>query len=355
MWSSAPVSNRYPNAPPLESFAAPSSTSTWWVGASSTDGSAMPNTGVRGVIQVISLDVSGCLSFWVSDGTSNGNWGQVGYYICNGSTPQAFYQVWNLNTQTILAGGTTAVSPGYHTFSMYLQSGTTWAYSLDGNVFGSYDMGTSSSSSTYPVYALSEEQGSAVFSFPTVTFTTAMQVLRSGTWSAVQSAQSYGAAWGTMGAVQGGGLKNDQIEVGTSLAALAQGTLLWGGGSSTTTSSASASSTTSFPPVTTTSTATITDTTFSTRTSTVTYTTTVTQTNTPSTSTTTGGGKQTVTETVTTTRSVTVTQSSSRSVETVTTTVTVTSSVGFPPTIDKQGTPVRLYWGGQQLIRYFPM
>jgi len=301
--------------PPVQSFAAPSSTSTWWVGASSTDPSALPNTGVRGAIQVISTPITGCLSFWVSDEVTNDNWGQVGYFICNGSIPDAFYQVWNLNTQTILAGGTVSVSSGTHTFAMYLQSGTTWAYSLDGNVMGTYDMGSSSSSSSYPVYALSEEQASSVFSFPSVTFSTAMQVLQGGSWGSVQTAQSYGTAWGTSGAAQGGGLENDQITVGGSLPALPQGTPLWGIGSSTTSS-----------VISTTATTTVTDSTTSIRT-TPTQTTSSTET-----VTTTLGNHPTTTDTVTTVKSTTTTLSSTTSSkQTLTSTTTVTTSTGFPP------------------------
>ncbi len=134
-----------------------STTNTWWVGASSTDSSALPNTGVRGDIQVVSTAVSGTLAFWVSDALSNNMWGQVGYYLFHGSAPVAFYQVWNLNTYSVISTGTTAVDLGNHTFAMFLQGGTTWAYSLDGTVFGTYNMGSSVASSSYPVYAISEE------------------------------------------------------------------------------------------------------------------------------------------------------------------------------------------------------
>ncbi|MGD0397238.1 MAG: hypothetical protein ABSB26_10105 [Nitrososphaerales archaeon] len=320
----SPISR--PTATPVRSFAAPDSSSVWWVGASSTDSSALPNMGVKGVIQVVSTQVTGCLAFWVSDDLSNNNWGQVGYYICDGSVPEAFYQVWNLNTNTILTGGIASVSIGAHSFAMRFQSGTTWAYLLDGNVIGTYDMGASTSSSSYPVFALSEEEADSVFAFPLVTFTTAMQVLQSGTWNAVQTAQSYGTAWGISGSAQGGGLQNDQIVAGGSLATLPQGTLLWGGGSSTTTSSAS----TTFPPVTSTVTVTttVTDRTTSTQTATqpptVTQTATTTQTRTQTVTT-------TATNTATTTKSIkqTITTTSAASTQTVTSTVTVTTTIGL--------------------------
>src|SRR2546426_7959558 len=139
--TATPVLSRFP--------ATAGASSVWWVGASSVDSSALPNTGVRSTFQVITLPVVGCLSFWVSDDLSNNVWGQVGYYICDGTTPTAFYQIWNLNTNTVLSGGSSTVSIGAHTFSMYLQSGTTWAYAIDGTVFGTYNMGAAISSSTY--------------------------------------------------------------------------------------------------------------------------------------------------------------------------------------------------------------
>jgi hypothetical protein len=188
----------------------------------------------------------------VSDDLSNNYWGQVGYYISGSSVPFAFYQIWNLNNMSILTSGITSVSTGTHTFSMYLQSGTTWVYALDGVVLGTYNMGANSSSSSYPVYAVSEEQGSGVFSFPAVTFSTAMQVLRSGAWSSVQTAESYGTAWGVAGASQDEALQADQVIVGGSLATLSVGITLWSSAASTTSSTATTSSSVTLPPATTT-------------------------------------------------------------------------------------------------------
>jgi len=220
-----------PARPPfLRLSTASSSGSYWWVGASSTDPSALPNRGVRGTIQVVSQQVSGLLSFWVSDALSNNLWGQVGYYFHMSSTPVAFYQIWNLTSYTTLKSGTTSVSVGSHQFAMYLQSGTTWAFALDGKVFGTYDMQANVSSSSYPVYASSEEgYTSSPFPFSSVTFSTAMEVLNSATWSSVQMGNSFGNAWGVQGAVQNGNLPNDQIVVSSSLPALGGGTVLWNG------------------------------------------------------------------------------------------------------------------------------
>ena len=200
----------------------------WVVGALSSDSSALPNTGVRSTIQVIDVQTTGSLAFWVSDGLPNQEWGQIGYFLSGGGPPIGFYQVWNLSSDTLITSGTTSVDTGNHTFSMYLQNGTTWAYAIDGNIFGTYDMGASSSSTTFPVYALSEEQANAIFSFPEVNFGAALEVLRSGSWSPVQSASVYGTSWGVEGNLQNNDLGSNQMIVGGSLGVVPQGTLLWG-------------------------------------------------------------------------------------------------------------------------------
>ena len=349
----APTTGATPN-PPIPLLSSPGS--VWWVGAASTDSSALPNTGVKGTIEVISTSVTGCLAFWVADDLSNNEWGQVGYYICDSSTPTGFYQIWNLNTNTELFTGTTSVTTGTHTFSMYLQSGTTWAYALDGNVFGTYDMCASVSSSTYPVYALSEEEASSTFNFPSVTFGTAMNVMRSSSWSAVGYAKSYGTSWGVEGNAQSSSILNNEIVVGGSIGTLAAGTALWGSQGPTTTTSST--STVTLPPVTTIVTSTVTSTATSTATSTVTSTstrtlpastttTTVTTTSPPRTTTTTQTSTQTstVTSTVTgpaTTSTTTVTSTSPPS--TVTTTYTVTSA--SPTTVTQTATSTVTSIGG---------
>lgn len=316
-----------PQSPPSLAVIRPDSgsSSVWWVGASSTDSSALPNTGVKGTIQVISFSTSNVLDFWVADDLTNNVWGQVGYYIMGGGSPVAFYQIWNLNTNSILTTGTASVSAGSHTFAMFLQSGTTWAFSLDGSVFGTYDMGASSSGTGYPFYALSEEQGSGVFTFPSVTFSD-LQVMRSGSWAGVATANSYGSAWGVQGEYQNSALSAGEIVVGTSVPTVSAGTPLWGSASPTTTST---TSTGSFSAATTTVTTTVT----STATTTVTATSTRTVTSTVTSPTTT---TSTVTTTVTSPTTVTSTQtvtSPTTTTETATTTKTETSTVTSPTTV----------------------
>ena len=209
-------------------FAAQTSTgAVWMVGVKSTDSSALPNTGVRGVLQVIRLQTNGSLAFWVSDDLSNNLWGQVGYFISGGGAPIAFFQIWNLNTSTIVFEGSAPTTTGLHAFAMYLRNGTTWDYAVDSFVFGSYDMGSSSSSTSYPVYALSEEQANHTFPFPPVSFGPALQVLRAGSWSLVRYATSYGDAWGIQGTAQNSSLTRGQVLMGGSVGEVPAGSTLW--------------------------------------------------------------------------------------------------------------------------------
>src|ERR687883_35834 len=55
---------------------------TWYGGAQSNDSSALPNVGVRSVIDVINQPIaSGSLSVWVSEELANGIWIQAGYVV----------------------------------------------------------------------------------------------------------------------------------------------------------------------------------------------------------------------------------------------------------------------------------
>ncbi len=256
---------------------AASGSNFYWVGSQASDPTTLPNTGVQTSIQVLSQQVTGCLSFWASEQAASTLWGQVGYYICNGSTPVAFYQIWK--SGSVLVTGTASVTTGYHQFSMYFQSGTTWAYSLDGKVFGTYGMGANVSSSTYPVQALSEEGYVSAPWNPTQTqFSTAMEVMKSGAWYSVQAAfspyscgSSTLSCWGVQGNAQNPSLTPDSIVIGGTVSPVVGGTLLWNGATSTTsttTSTSSSSSVTSSSSITsTTSTSTSSSSTVSTSTS----------------------------------------------------------------------------------------
>jgi hypothetical protein len=199
----------------------------WMVGVQSTDRSALPNTGVRSVMQVITTQSSGSLAFWVSDDLSNNYWGQVGYFVSRGGVPVSFYQVWNLNSSSVVFEGSALTSAGFHTFSLYLKTGNTWDFAVDSLVIGSYDMRAGSSSTSYPVYAVSEEQSNVTFAFPSVAFAPALQVLRNGTWGTVLSAASYGSVWGIQGTLQNSSLRAGDVVVGGNAEPIPAGTPLW--------------------------------------------------------------------------------------------------------------------------------
>jgi hypothetical protein len=187
----------------------------FYLGAQAAGSSNPSNTGVRSSIDVESFLVPiGCVAFWVSDASAANIWMQAGYYICDGSTPVVFMQVWNLDSYTVIYTRDLGSSPtlGTHLFSVYLQSGTTWVATYDGTVIGSYNLQASSSSTTYPVYAVSEENELlAPILMPTVTFPVAIQELVNGAWTTpVVEVYNLGGAWGmqalTSGSFEVGGL-----------------------------------------------------------------------------------------------------------------------------------------------------
>jgi len=156
---------------------------------------------------------------------------QVGYYICSGSTPVVFTQVWNLNTNALVYGNTFGTTPttGTHQFAIQVQSGTTWVATFDGQTVGTCNLGSSTSSSTYPVYAMSEENSlAAAIAIPTTAFPVALQVLRSGAWlnPSTVTVYNFGGTWGIEGPVQDASLAPDSFVVGGPLATLSAGTVL---------------------------------------------------------------------------------------------------------------------------------
>ncbi len=243
--------------PPDLSAGTNSGSNTYFVGAQVPTSSCssgctyLTNSGVRGTIQVVGQPVTGCLSYWVSDDSAANIWGQIGYYICNSSTPVGFYQIWNLNTGAGLTSGTTAVSTGYHTFSMYSQNGGNgWAYALDGAVFGTYDMGSNLSMGTYPVEAVSEEgYVSTPWNPAQVWFSPAIQTLQTSLtfpigngwysqspafepWSGCSSGgvanntAGY-SCWGVAGTLQDSSIPGDAMAVGGPTGPVRGGTYLW--------------------------------------------------------------------------------------------------------------------------------
>lgn len=207
-----------------------SSSEYWYVGAVSTSPLSESNQGIRSSIQVTDQSVNeGVLSFWVSEAFNNNLWAQVGYYIQNGSSPVAFFQVWNLTERSELTTGTQSISIGVHTFAMQLIKQTNeWNFSIDGKSFGTYEMKANDSSSSYPIYAMSEE-GYVFhpFSFDSVLFTSAIEVFKSGTWQPVSYAYSFGNAWGIQGNNQNPLLSDDELSIDGSSSALPVNSSLW--------------------------------------------------------------------------------------------------------------------------------
>lgn len=239
-YSAVQTSTPQPPTPP-ESLLAPVSFSSgvFYVGAQTLDKSVWPNLGVRASIQVISTTVegSGCLAFWVSDSElTNNMWGQVGYYECTGSSPTAFFEVWNIATGTDLCPTTTScgLSPvlatGTHVFSMAATSSTTWTFMVDGTTLGTWNMGGTSLMSTYPIYSTAELQGATAFTYPQVTFPIAIQGFVNGVWVSADKASSYNApGLGIQGNAQKPSISVDSIVLGDSTAVTGSGATLWTG------------------------------------------------------------------------------------------------------------------------------
>lgn len=206
----------------------PSSKPYWYGGGCSNNTQVLQNSGARTFIDVKPQYVKGFLAFWVSESFSNNLWAQVGYYIYRSSVPIGFYQIWNMTPREEVSTGTTTLRPGMHSFSFVLLSGGKLAFKVDEVTFASYNIGQVSSSASYPLCSLSEEGYSpAPFSFSPVTFKVAMQVLRSGTWSDVNFANSFGNSWGIEGQMQNSSLPTNEIVVGSNLNIIPSSSQLW--------------------------------------------------------------------------------------------------------------------------------
>ena len=207
---------------------APPSAKYWYVGAYSNDSVSFSNEGVRSEIQVRNQQIDAFLAFWVSDTMSSNLWAQIGYYFFHGSGPTAFFQIWNLTTRTEVGSGSADVSIGVHVFSMMLSHGVVWKFLVDSQSIGTYDMHANKSSPTDSISALSEEgYCDSPFSFHSVTFSQAMQVLRNGKWMAPRIANAYGSAWGLQGVAENSTLTSNQIIVGGNYFAPPAGSTLW--------------------------------------------------------------------------------------------------------------------------------
>ena len=203
------------------------------VGAYIDDTAHGQNTGLRGTINVVPQDVpNDHLCFWVSERLDNLMWAQVGWSIYLGSSTVAFFEVWDQTTNTQLTHVETPVGAGSRQFSMFLQSGTTWAFAVDGQVFGTYDMKSSASATTFdPITAVSEEvlvnSTTGPFPFSGPVTIGSIETFVAGAWVPADLGSSYGTAWGVQGHAQDPAASQDTIVVGDGLAPLQAGTPLW--------------------------------------------------------------------------------------------------------------------------------
>ncbi len=201
--------------------------SYWYEGGCSNNTLDYKNSGLRTFIEVKPQFIQAFLAFWVSESFSNGLWAQVGYYIFHGSTPVGFYQIWNITSHKEVSTSTTSVSVGVHSFSFSLDSGTI-DFSIDGKSFASYNIGQASPSPSYPICALSEEgYSSSSFPFSSISFKVAIEILKSGFWTSVISASSFGNSWGIQGNDQNSSIPQNQIIVGSNLNVIPTSSLLW--------------------------------------------------------------------------------------------------------------------------------
>ena len=228
---------------PVTRAASASTGSIWYAGATSTDSSAIPNYGVRSVIDVESqpnIPAGSDLLPWVAVTLSNNIWIQAGYYnqptgTGTSTPPKGFLEIWNLNTYTILQTLYPPVTTGKHIFSIYLVSGTTWAVSYDNTIWTTYDTGSNISSSNQPIEAMVEMQAPSMLSINTVDFPVALQVLKTagGPWTNVNTAISGYNGFGVQGQIQNSSLPAGYANIGTSIP-VAHGATLWDSTSNTT-------------------------------------------------------------------------------------------------------------------------
>ena len=207
------------------------------MGGKSQDASALPCTGISATIDVVAmpqLTGSQTVAAWAAVGLANDNWQQIGYYCADGDDPEGFYQIWDLTNNTVLTGGSWAVTAGPHQFEIvYSGAGNVWDFMMDGTLEGSYDVGAAISVSpgaSQPFEALLEQQNPP-FTVPTVTFPVAMYAQQNGVWNDVATASSYSttSTYGVAGRSQNSSLAPDEIQAGTAIASISSGTALWSG------------------------------------------------------------------------------------------------------------------------------
>jgi hypothetical protein len=210
----------------------------WWIGATSTAPEALQNIGVRTTVDAFQAPPDGgCLSYFTSETLNNGIWHQAGYKSCIlRGTPMfySFYQVWRGGTE-LATGALPALTAGPHTFSIYRWYGTTWAYAIDGLIFGAYDTGALTSDAVSQVVSCYEESDGVLAQFtpPATSVTEAISVLPpDGGWIQAGHGQVYNpeGGLGVIGSAQDSSLLANQMVMGGASVVSPSGTTLWAGG-----------------------------------------------------------------------------------------------------------------------------
>jgi hypothetical protein len=213
-----------------------------WVGAEATSSAFVPCTGITSTIAVVDAHTtlpqdSSVYAAWNAlPEFANSVWAQTGYFVGDTSV-NGFFQIWDLATNSVETTGIWDLAGGAnHVFTIQFSSGTTWDFTMDGVLQGSYDLGESSTSgvnTSEPFEALVEKQvysGDAAWAVPTIEFSVAFQSLVGGAWTTITPASAYAdGSYGVEGQEQDSSLVANQIIVGSAVSSVPTGTLLWSG------------------------------------------------------------------------------------------------------------------------------
>ena len=146
-------------------------------------------------------------SFWMSQRLSNLMWAQLGMtqhkdLSLNGDgKPHVFLMIF-AGMQSVWSTGDDLVplAPGMHKFEIYLATGTTWAFAVDGILRWTYDMKSDTVNAAYPLEAVMElpflsGTASSVY-FPTRKFANFSELIN-GQWLLVPIANGYDTSYGS--------------------------------------------------------------------------------------------------------------------------------------------------------------
>jgi hypothetical protein len=201
------------------------------IGASMGDATALPNTGISAVIEVVPLN--GGHYYWIGERTTALFWGQVGYVDYVDGSLRPFFQVWDLNTGQLVVSSSfkKKISAGSHTFTMELTRGTKWSFSVDNTTLGTVDMHSSVSGDpgSSIVSAIVETQAANCPAPPQAISFSQLNVMQDGAWVEVRNgyAASGSRSFGVAGNLQDSSIPPATVLVGGTTPVLPAGTQLW--------------------------------------------------------------------------------------------------------------------------------